>query len=170
MNTDNIIPVRDNPQFNVGLIARHVCVACNKRLITEVRDALSSINDFAKDFEDFIDHINLSFADDSSCFTSEDYQISHYDGIFNLSMKQDFAKDVSYCLIGALRNTDRQHQFANALIAFAKKLDIAAEGDFSRLQSTPKMQQAPYQFMMVPTPNSRKLKNNSTITWRKYGQ
>jgi hypothetical protein len=61
----------------------------------------------------------------------------------------------------------KQYPFANALIAFGRKLDIAAEGDFSRLQSSPKMQQAPYQFMMIPNPTQFRSK---PVTWRKYGQ
>jgi hypothetical protein len=82
-------------------------------------------------------------------------------------MKQEFAKDVSFCVIDAIRNMSKQYPFANALIAFGRKLDIAAEGDFSRLQSSPKMQQAPYQFMMIPNPTQFRSK---PVTWRKYGQ
>ncbi len=170
MTTDNIIPVRDNPQFNVGLIARHVCVACNKKLITELRDTLSSVEDYVKDFEDFIDHVNLSMTGDTAYYSTGDYQITQYDGVWNISMKQDFAKDISFCTINAIRQMDRHYPVASALIAFSKKLDLASDGDYARLQGSPKQQQLPYQFMMIPNPNGRKFNNNSSITGRKYGQ
>jgi len=129
-----------NPQFNVALINKNICVACNKKLLVEVKGILGVIADIAKDFNSFIGDVNDSVVDspseDGSFVSNDEYCISKFDGVFNIAMKRDFAKDLSYSISESVKAHKDPHPYANALVAFARKLDTAAEGDFAKLQGS----------------------------------
>lgn len=137
-----------NPQFNVALLGKHVFVACDKKMLNEIREILLSNEETARDFEEFIDQTCKINADGGNYASSDEYCISGFNEVYQIIMTQEFAKDLSFCMIDGVRSMPRGYVGANALMAFGRKLGLAGDGEFNRLQGTPKMM-APQPPMMM---------------------
>jgi hypothetical protein len=162
----------ENPQFNVALIGNQVSIACNKRFIIEIKNCLSIVPDIQKDFEDFIDHIDMIISDNSKYCESEEYGIMAWQNKYHIFCNQEIAKDLSFCIPDSIRAYDGKYSFASSLFAFSRKLDLAAEGDFHKLQNNgrPFQQQMPMMmYQAVPVHNMDRRFNNFQ-TRRHYGK
>lgn len=126
----------DNPQFNIALLGKFVCLSCNKKMLSDVRDIIATDEEISKDFTNFLDDVARMMAGEGTTAETEEYQIARFDGVFTIHMTQEFAKDISYSLQDILRGKTSDHPRANVVFALSKRLNLAAEGDFKALQTT----------------------------------
>ena len=133
----------DNPQFNIGLLGKFVCLSCNKKMLSDIKDIISNDGESSKDFTNFLDDAVRMMACEGTTSETEEYQIARFDGVYTIHMTQEFAKDVSYCLYDILRSQNSNHPRGNVVFALSKRLNLAAEGDFKALQTTAAGRQVP---------------------------
>ena len=126
----------DNPQFNIALLGKFVCLSCNKKMLSDIKDIITNDAEISKDFTNFLDDIVQMVASEGTTAETEEYQIARFDAVYTIHMTQEFAKDVSYSLQDILRGKTSDHPRANVVFALAKRLNLAAEGDFKALQTT----------------------------------
>jgi hypothetical protein len=158
------------PQFNVACVGNYVCLSCNAKLLSTAADLLGNIEEVAKDFAEFLDNTVQAVSGNASAIFDEDseYCIIKFENVFQINMKQEFAKDLAYSVMDSLRSLKKEHQFSNALYSFARRMEAAAEGNIQRpMQNRHPMQNPQPVLMYPPMPMYRQ--NFQYSNRRKYG-
>jgi hypothetical protein len=119
-------------------------------MLSDVNEIIAGDAEISKDFIGYMDDVVRLIAGEGSMAETEEYQISRFDGVYTIQMNQEFAKDLSYSLQDILRSQKSNHPRANVVFALAKRLNLAAEGDFKALQNTISGKQQ--QFPAMPFP------------------
>jgi hypothetical protein len=157
------------PQFNVACVGNYVCLSCNAKLLITTAEVLANIEEVAKDFACFLDNLVQAVSGNATAIFDDEseYCIIKFENVFQINMNQEFAKDLAYSVMDSLRSLKKEHQFANALYSFARRMEAAAEGNIQRPMQRHPMQNPQPVLMYPPMPVYRQ--NFQYFNRRKYG-
>jgi hypothetical protein len=139
MEMDSFVKIQ-KPQFNVSLFNRNITLSMNRKFMQQFRIFLSGAEYFREEYGDLIDSLaNLLQDGDTAAIEvgeGEEFIISSFKGLYNLNCASEFASALSQSLLdlaGTICATNPELNL-NAFVAFGRKLESAASGNFEALQ------------------------------------
>jgi hypothetical protein len=130
------------PQFNVSLFNKQVHVILNQKFVEILRNFISATDSETKEeWSDVADA--FAEANATKCYRSDgenpEYVITEFNGVYTVSMEAGMADQLSKLILTSATDVCKsQNLDFNAFIAFGRRLETAARGDFEGLQTNPK--------------------------------
>lgn len=146
----------NKPQFNVSLFNKQVHVIVNQKFVDNLKNYINNLDENYKD--DWLDladafaevQATKSYRSDNE---NPEFVISEFNGVYILSMDANMAEQLSKLLLTTALNVckGKEELDFNVFIAFARRLETAAKGDYETLHQNKKFppiqMMAPYNFM-----------------------
>jgi hypothetical protein len=139
MEMDSFVKIQ-KPQFNVSLFNRNITLSMNRKFMQQFRVFLSGAEYFREEYSDLIDSLaNLLQDGDMAAIEvgeGEEFIISSFKGLYSLNCASEFALSLSQSILELAGNicTNNSELVLSAFVAFGRKLESAAVGNFEALQ------------------------------------
>jgi len=127
-------------QFNVSLFAKQAHIILNEKFVELLSNFIKNLNDELR--EEWLDVLD-AFAEAKAhqhYRSDTEYVITVFNETYSISMELDMADQLSKLILAEAGVVSKQcNDFdLNAAIAFARKLETAANGDYESLQAPKK--------------------------------